>query len=272
MGGSSLSKALIKMEVAAATGGQALTDFSQVCGLTEEQFRQMWANDPAAVFQKFIEGLAQMDDEGISAIAVLEGIGISEIRLRDTMLRAVNATELFSSTQATANKAWQENTALATEAGKRYATTESKLTNLKNKAVLFVQQVGDDLNPLLRSLIDGADELIEKFMAMDEAQRMRIIQTAAFAAAIGPAFLAVSKLTKGLSTITGGFGKFATAVGKAGGGFDGFMSVLAKSPAVWFAVAAAVIAGTVALVDYVSGANIAGFLKVADAMMAQGVV
>ena len=255
MGGSSLSKALIKMEVAAATGGQALTDFSQVCGLTEEQFRQMWANDPAAVFQKFIEGLAQMDDEGISAIAVLEGIGISEIRLRDTMLRAVNATELFSSTQATANKAWQENTALATEAGKRYATTESKLTNLKNKAVLFVQQVGDDLNPLLRSLIDGADELIEKFMAMDEAQRMQIIQTAAFAAAIGPAFLAVSKLIKGLSTITGGFGKFATAVGKAGGGFGGFMSVLAKSPAVWFAVAAAVIAGTVALVDYVSGAK-----------------
>ena len=221
MGDSSLSKALIKMEVAAVTGGQALTDFSRVCGLTEDQFRQMWANDPAAVFQKFIEGLAQMDDEGISAIAVLEEIGISEIRLRDTMLRAVNATELFSSTQATANKAWQENTALATEAGKRYATTESKLTNLKNKAMLFVQQVGDDLNPLLRSLIDGADELIEKFMAMDEAQRMQIIQTAAFAAAIGPAFLAISKLTKGLSAITGGFGKFATAVEKAGGGGSG---------------------------------------------------
>lgn len=257
MGGSSLSKALIKMEVAAATGGEALTDFSTVCGLTEDQFRQMWASDPAAVFQKFIEGLARMDDEGISAIAVLDEIGIAEIRLRDTMLRAVNATELFSNTQATANKAWQENTALATEAGKRYATTESKLINLKNKAMLFAQQIGDDLNPTIRSLIDGADELIEKFMAMDEAERMQIIQTVAFVAAIGPAFLAISKLTKGLSAITGGIGKFATAVGKAGGGFGGFISVLAKSPAVWFAVAAAVIAGTVALLDYVTGAKMA---------------
>ena len=45
------------------------------------------------------------------------------------------------------------------------------------------------------------------------------------------------------------------AVGKAGGGWSGFISVLGKSPAVWLAVAAAVVAGTVALVDYVSGAR-----------------
>ncbi len=255
MGGSALSKALIKMEVAAATGGEALTDFATVCGMTEQQFIQMWNADPAAVFQSFIEGLAQMDDEGMSAIAVLEEIGISEVRLRDTLLRSVNATELFSSAQSTANKAWEENVALAEEAGKRYATTESKLINLKNKSVLFAQQLGTDLNPTIHSLIDGVDDLMDKFMEMDEAERQQIIQTAAFAASIGPAFLALSKLTKGLSTVTGGIGKFATAVGKAGGGFKGFMSVLSKSPSVWLAVAAAVVVGTVALADYVSGAK-----------------
>ncbi|MBQ4265597.1 MAG: phage tail tape measure protein [Clostridia bacterium] len=255
MGGSALSKAMIKMEVAAATGGEALTDFSTICGMTEQQFVQMWEADPAAVFQSFIEGLAKMDDEGMSAIAVLNEIGISEVRLRDTLLRSVNATELFASAQSTANRAWEENTALAEEAGKRYATTESKLINLKNKSVLFAQQLGDDLNPTIHSLIDGVDDLMDRFMEMDEVERKQIIQTAAFAASIGPAFLALSKLTKGLSTVTGGIGKFATSVGKAGGGFKGFMSVLGKSPSVWLAVAAAVVVGTVALADYVSGAK-----------------
>ena len=35
----------------------------------------------------------------MSSVAVLDEIGISEIRLRDTMLRAVNATELFANAQ-----------------------------------------------------------------------------------------------------------------------------------------------------------------------------
>ena len=75
--------------------------------------------------------------------------GIAEVRLRDTLLRAVNANELFAETQGVAIDAWRDNTALTEEAGKRYATTESRLTNLKNTALLFAQQLGDDLNPCL---------------------------------------------------------------------------------------------------------------------------
>ena len=255
MGGSSLSKALIKMEVAAATGGDALKDFARVCGVTEEQFKALWAADPAAVFQSFITGLAQMDDAGISAIAVLDEIGISEIRLRDTMLRATNATELFSNTQNTANAAWKSGTELAAVAEQRYATTASKLTNLKNSALLFAQTIGDDLNPTVHRLIEGAGEIIDKLMALDSTQRMQIIRWAAIAAAIGPVILVTGKVTKAIGTVSKGLGTFATAVGKAGGGFKGFMSVLTKSPAFWFAVAAATIAATAAIIDYASGAK-----------------
>ena len=255
MGGSAFSKALIKMEVASATGGDALEDFGRVAGMTAQQFKTLWDSDPAAAFEAFIVGLSKLDEEGESAIAVLDEIGIKEVRLRDTMLRAVNATDLFSRAQSMATSAWKKNTALSEEANKRYATTESRLKNLKNTALLFGQQVGDDLNPTIRSLIDGAEELLQKFLSMDEAQRRQIIQFAAYAAAAGPVLLALGKITKGVGTVSTAFGKFATSVGKAGGGWKGFLSVLGKSPAVWFAVAAAVIAGTVALADYVSGAK-----------------
>ncbi len=255
MGGSAFSKALVKMEVAAATGGEALEDFARVSGRTAEGFKSLFEADPAAAFQAFITGLSRMDEEGVSAIATLNDIGIAEVRLRDTLLRAVNANELFARTQDVAINAWQENTALTEEAGKRYATTESRLINLKNTAILFAQQLGDDLNPTIQHLIDGAGDLMKGFLDMDEAQRMQIIRMAAYAAAAGPVLLTLGKVTKGVGTLSTGIGKFATAVGKAGGGWSGFLSVLAKSPAVWLAVAAAVVAGTVALADYLSGAK-----------------
>ena len=61
----------------------------------------------------------------------MDKIDIKEVRLRDTMLRAVNATDLFSRTQNMATNAWKKDAALSEEANKRYATTESKLKNLK---------------------------------------------------------------------------------------------------------------------------------------------
>ena len=254
-GGTAFSKAMIEMQVAVETNGKSLKDFARVAGLTTEEFKALWNSDPAGAIEKFIVGLSQMDEQGVSSIVTLQEMGFTEVRLRDTLMRATNATELFSEAQQTATSAWEDNVALSNEAGKRYATTESKLKNFKNTAVLAAQRIGDDLNPTVQGLIDGASDLIEKFMSLDESQRLMIIKFAAIAAAAGPAILVFSKIVKGVGTVSTGIGKFALTVAKAGGGWKGFLSVLSKSPAAWIAVAAAVIAATVALADYVSGAK-----------------
>lgn len=209
MGGS----AFIKMEVAAATGGDALEDFARVSGMSASQFKELWERDAAGAFQAFIVGLSKMDEEGVSAIKTLDDIGIAEIRLRDTLLRATNATELFSKTQSTANKAWEKNTALTDEANKRYATTKSRLTNLKNTALMFARQIGDDLNPTLQKLIDKANDLLQKFLSLDKGQRESIVKWAAFAAAVGPVVLVLGKVVGAVGTVTGALGKAFTALG-----------------------------------------------------------
>lgn len=254
-GGTAFSKAMIQMQVAVETGNDSLKDFARVAGMTTDEFKALWKADPAGAIEAFIVGLSKMDEQGISSIVTLQEMGFTEVRLRDTLLRATNATELFSDAQETANRAWEENTALTNEASKRYATTASKLQNLKNTAVLAAQRIGDDLNPTVQKLIDGAKELLEKFLALDEEQRLMIIKFAAIAAAAGPAIMAFSKIVKVVGTVSTGLGKFAASVASAGGGWKGFMSVLGKSPATWIAVGAAVIAATVALADYVSGAK-----------------
>ena len=269
-GGTAFSKAMIQMQVAVETGNDSLKDFAKVAGMTTDEFKAMWKSDPAGAIEAFIVGLSKMDEQGISAIATLEEMGLTEVRLRDTLLRATNATELFSEAQETANEAWEENVALSNEASKRYATTESKLKNLKNIAILAAQRIGDDLNPTIQNLIDGAKDLLEKFMALDEEQRLMIIKLAAIAAAAGPAITVFSKIVKVMGSVSTGFGKFATSVASAGGGWKGFMSVLGKSPATWLAVAAAVVTATIAIADYVSGAKQArealkGMQETADA-------
>ena len=262
MGGSAFSKALVKMEVASATGGEALEDFARVSGMTAQQFKAMWDADPAGAFQAFIVGLSKMDEEGMSAIATLQEIGIVEVRLRDTLLRATNANELFVKTQETANKAWAENTALTEEAGKRYATTKSKLTNLKNTALLFAQQIGDDLNPTIQRLIEKSNELLASFLQMDEAQRMSIIKFAGITAAAGPAILVLGKTVGAVGRVTSALGKGMTALGKfsasvktAGGGFSGLLKTLGSSKLAVAALSAALVYGAVKLYDYASGAK-----------------
>ena len=254
-GGSSMSKALIQMEVAAREGGQALADFAKVCGVTKDQFIETWDADPVHAFQLFIEGLAKLDDEGASAIVTLNDIGISEIRLRDTMLRATNATELFSRAQKMANEAWSKNTALEEKASKRYATLESRLTNLKNRAVLFGQTLGDDLRPTIENVMESIHRFIDRLQEMDAGQRMQIMRSVALAAAAGPVILIFGRLATATSKITGVLGAFCTAVGKAGGGMKGFLIALTHSPAMFAAVAAAAVYGTYKFIDWASGAK-----------------
>ena len=261
-GGTAFSKAMIEMQVAVATGNDSLDDFARVSGLTRKEFQALWESDPAGAIEQFIIGLSKMDEAGVSSIVTLQEMGFTEVRLRDTLMRASNATELFSQTQETANAAWEENTALTEEANKRYATTKSRLTNLKNTALLFAQQLGDDLNPTIQSLLDRANELLATFLAMDESQRMAIIKFAAVAAAAGPALLVIGKTTSAVGKASAAIGKFATGMGKfsakvklAGGGVSGFAKTAGSSKLAVAALSAALIYGAYKLYDYASGSK-----------------
>lgn len=264
MGGSAFSKALIKMELAAETGGQSLTDFATVSGMTAEEFKNLWKADPTSAFIAFTKGIAQMDDEGISAIATLQDLGFKEVRLRDTMLRTVSNTRLMEDAVADATRGWQENTALTEMAGKIYATTAAQLTNLKNKASLAGQQIASDLTPTIQNLMSSASDLLDKFMGLDEEQRLSIIKWGAVAAAMGPALLILGRLVGAVGSVAGALGKGMLAVGRfsaavkgAGGGVSGLLKVVGSSKLAMVGLTAAVIYGAYKLYDYASGAKAA---------------
>lgn len=131
-GGTAFSKVLFEMQMASEMGGQSLEDFAMVAGKSADEFAHSFKTAPAEVIQAFLVGLSQMDEQGLSTIATLEHMGLTEIRLRDTLLRTSDTHELFANALEISNTAWEENIALSTEASLRYGTVESQLKIMRN--------------------------------------------------------------------------------------------------------------------------------------------
>lgn len=214
-GGTAFSKALKKMETAVATDNDQLEDFAKVAGVTEEAFKELWTSDPAGAFEAFIVGLSKMDEEGIGAIATLDEIGFSEIRLSDTLLRTANATELLSEAQTMANESWAAGTALVNESDVKLQTTASRLTNVKNSLVAVGVQFADTMAPIIETVVKKLEAAVAWFGNLDESTRRNIVTWAACAAAIGPATKAVGMFGTATTKIIGGIGKFSKKMAEA---------------------------------------------------------
>ena len=152
MGGSAVSRTMIKIANAVADGGEALDVFAATAGMSAEEFATKWKNEPAKALVILIDGLKETIDEGENVFAVLEELGVQSIRERDALLRLAGAGELVNKTLDVSAKAWEENTALIVEAEKRYATFASQVQILKNESKLLFEDLGKELIPVLVDL------------------------------------------------------------------------------------------------------------------------
>ncbi len=194
-----------------------LENFGKIAGMSAQEFKKAFEEDAIGAIGKFVEGLGGAEAQGTSAIEMLDEMGIREVRLRDSLLRAGNASDLFKDAVSRSNKAFGENVALTDEANKRYETTESKLKMLKNEAVdaaidlggPFVDALRDGLE-VSKPLIKNLGDLAESFSSLSDDQQRNIIKWVGIVAAIGPT-------TKVLGVTTKAIGKTKTAVGNLTG-------------------------------------------------------
>lgn len=202
------------------TAGTNLEDFAKVSGMTTEQFKKAWKEDAAGALSEFIKGLGDAENKGESAITMLSEMGLTEVRLRDSLLRAANAGTLFNDAIATGNKAWKDNTALANEANKRYATTESQMKMLKNEVQKTAIEFGEELAPSLRDIVSNAKPMLESissavkaFSELNDEQKQTILKIGAFVVAAGPFVKILGTITKTTGSVVKGIGTVTKAIG-----------------------------------------------------------
>ncbi len=159
-GGSAVSKLLKKFEVMVATGSEELGEFAKISGMSVEDFSKAWGEDALGAMSAFLAGLGRVGEQGGSSVALLEELGLTEVRLSNATLALAGSGDLLTSSVDLANRAWEENTALSEEAAKRYATTESQMALLKNSVTEVKAAVGDALSPALREVAESGTEVM----------------------------------------------------------------------------------------------------------------
>ena len=83
------------MNDAVGKGGKILSLFARVSGKTTKGFAEQFKKDAAGSLIDFTEGLGRLRKEGINVSPILEKLEMSDIRVRDAMLRAAGAGDTF---------------------------------------------------------------------------------------------------------------------------------------------------------------------------------
>lgn len=200
------------------TAGTNLEDFASVSGMSAEEFKKAWKEDAAGALSAFIKGLGNAEDKGESAITMLSEMGLTEVRLRDSLLRAANAGTLFNDAINDGTKAWENNVALTNEANKRYKTTESQYTISKNKIKDIAISLGDKLLPAVNKTLDKVDKWTEKLDNLSDSQKENIVKIGLMVAAIGPLLKVGATAISTIGKVSSGIGTFTKAIGLAKNG------------------------------------------------------
>lgn len=220
-GGSAMSKVMIDIAASVEEGGDRLAMFAKVAGVSAESFAEKWKKDPAAALSLFVKGLSNAEAQGSSTLSVLAELGITEVRMRDALLRSASAADMFAGAMADGNAAFEENNALTLEAAKRYETVESKLAIAGNA----VRDAAIDFGDVFLPAVAGAAEAVTEFAGFmgdlpDPVQGVIGVLTSAVgvvALAGGAALLAVPKWVAFKAAVDN-LGLSMRTIGLVGGG------------------------------------------------------
>lgn len=258
-GGSAISRVMVGMAQAVADGGAKLQEMAKVAGMSSAQFQKAFQEDAAGALVQFIEGLGKVKNQGENVFAVLEELGLKEVRVRDALLRAANAGDLFRQSLELGAKAWQEHNALNAEAEKRFATTESQLQTLTNSLSVMAASFGEAVLPAVVGFVEAVKpavmaitdwakanpELVQGLFAMagvlgsGGALLVGFGILAATLGALGAVGGPIVLTVVGITALVGGFVAFRKHIGEAYqavkqfivdglGAADRFISTMAK--------------------------------------------
>lgn len=194
--------------------GVELKNFAEISGMTTEQFKQLFESHPEQALSKFIQGLGNTEKAGKSTIEMLQDMGFTEVRLRDSLTRMANNSDGVTEAMKMGQSAWEENTALANEANQRYATTESQLKMLKNKIVDVGVTLSEILIPPMMQIVDKVDKAVTAFSKLDKGTQTQIVKFAAFAAGTGPVLSVFGGMTQGIGNTVTKLGDLGKALPK----------------------------------------------------------
>lgn len=232
-GGTAISAIISQIDKDVATGSKDVATWAATAGMSADQFASAWRDKPIDALEALLTNMGEATKTGGNMSVMLENLGISSFRQTDAMKRLAGNSEALSTAINTANRAWQENTALSDEAANRNDSLAAKMEMLRNRVTAILEKIGKPLADALLDALDAAEPLFEAiesgaqaFSDMDEGQQRAIVSALALTAALGPVLSVVGRAT-------GDIGSLITALG---GGAEAFATLGAAAPVAALAI------------------------------------
>ena len=167
-GGTALSRTITAIRDAALIGGTELQVFADTAGLTVEEFRKLALSQDGAAeaMLLFQAGLGQLGEQGLSVTPVLDAVGLSSIRIKDTLERGAGATTQFEDALSLMGAELTNATALTDEYGRATETTASRIETFQNRLNAIAISLGTPLLDTFATSVDLAGDAIERLVEL----------------------------------------------------------------------------------------------------------
>lgn len=259
LGGGVASRILQDLYSAVQTGGEQLQGFANVAGVTAQEFAAQFRADPVRALDTFAKGLNGVETSGGNVVATLADLGFRSSEEQRVLLQLKGAGDLLAESLDLQAVAWEENTALADEAAKRYATTEAQLQIMSNRVNEAAIEYGDVFLPAVQGAAQVVGELALGFAKLPQPIQTTIAVTGALIGVVGLAggafLLAVPKIaefrvalatlsTSSMPAVAGAAAGVTSAVGKTVSGLSAAARFMTGP---WGLALAAAVVGAAAL-------------------------
>lgn len=217
-GGSSISTILRKVDQAVGENADSVQEWAKITGMSVDEFTKAWNTNTMDTISKMIVGLGSLNEEEQNFYSVLSDLDISNIRQIDTISRLAGAHGMLNEYIEMANKAWNENSALVTEANRRYGTTESQLKILMNTITDIGIELGQAFLPVIKDMVDNIKPFLtslKDFVSENKAATTALLGTVA---ALSPGLIVFGKVSKVVGSASkriAGFSEAMRATGKS---------------------------------------------------------
>ncbi len=185
LGGGAMTRIILKMVDAVATGGDKLEAFARAAGMSAQDFAALWEKRPVEAIMAVTNGLGAMNERGENVVAALADMGLKGTQNTQVMLGLAGSSNLVNESVALGSKAWSEQSALLVEATKRFETTESKLKVARNQIVDTAISFGNELLPAVQAAAAGVGNFAEAIGNIPQPVKSLIVDLGGTAATLG---------------------------------------------------------------------------------------
>ena len=165
----SLSLYFGALNSAVAEGGPKLDAFATLTGKTADEIGRLVRDGKGEeVFTSFIAGLAELDT--VAKTTALDDLGLSTIRVDQTMRALAQNVPLLTKSLTGANTAFTENT----ELGRQYAIVQealaTKMAEFKNAVTNAAAAIGGNLAGAFTTLLEASTKALVAFNAFSSTE------------------------------------------------------------------------------------------------------